>query len=332
MSVFDTTQTTTTSLPSWFSDAQKDIATKAGQAASAATPFNETAAQGAIDSLTGTNNPFTSTIGGLQNIMSGAANPWLPSGEPNKQTALGGLFAAQNAQLNQMLPGLTAKEGAVGIGSGGFGSLRGQTATQTARGGALTALASEQMKAALDAQNQAINAGSAIGNIGSQYGTLAQNLTKMQQEGGLPTLAAYENIIGSMAPTLDKTTKAVTSDSAMANLAKSLSAIQSSGKALSDVLNGTTGIGWLDQLGPALKNKFAGVVGDITGATWNDFMNWIGSGSGQTAIGGLNGYDPNAWSNWYNDTFSGLGGFDWDYGDTPPSYDSGAGYTDDMGI
>lgn len=286
MSIYDTTQTTTTQLPSWFSDAQKNLATQAGNAMSSVTPFDQTAAAGALSSLTGQNNPLMQSISSLQGIASGAANPWLPDGTPNKQTALGGLFSAQNAQLNQMLPGITAKEGAAGIGGGAFGSLRGQTATETARGGALTTLAADQMRAALEAQQQGIQANSVIGNIGSQYGTLAQNLSKMQLEGNLPSYAAYENILGAMGPTLNSTVNRVSQGSDMENIAKTLFALQQSGTPINKVLNANTGVSWLDEI---LKGVGT-AAGNQLGSTWDSLYNWMFGNNGYASWNGIDDY------------------------------------------
>ena len=160
MSVFDTTSTTTTTLPSWFTTAQQAIATQAPQTYQGATAPGSTVAAGLISDLNSqTANPFTTAISGLQTAQTANTNPFLSSGAPNTASPLGGLFAAQNAKLDQILPELTAQVGAGGIGTGNYGSLRGQTATNTARAGALTTLAEQQNKAAIDAANQSIQAG-----------------------------------------------------------------------------------------------------------------------------------------------------------------------------
>ena len=67
-----------------------------------------------------TTNPFMTAMGTLQSVASGAANPWLENGDPNTKTALGGLFSAQNAKLNQILPEIAAQTGAGGIGGGNY--------------------------------------------------------------------------------------------------------------------------------------------------------------------------------------------------------------------
>jgi len=133
MSVFDSSSTVNTTLPSWFTSAQQAIATQAPQTYQAATAPGSTVASGLISDLNSqTKNPFTTAISGLQTAQTANANPFLPTGAPNTATPLGGLFAAQNARLDQILPELTAQVGAGGIGTGNYGSLRGQTATNTA--------------------------------------------------------------------------------------------------------------------------------------------------------------------------------------------------------
>lgn len=290
MSVFDTSVTTSATLPTWFSDAQKNIATTGKTVYDTATPFDSTATASMSRDLFGTpsqqtygmtppnsggsmitggadtsnvaaptgagaggglptsSNPFMTAINTLQSVASGAANPWLANGDPNKQTALGGLFAAQNARLNQILPEVTSQAGAGGIGGGNFGSLRGQTAVNTARAGALTTLAEQQNKAALDAQNYAIQAARGVGDLGSQYSTSAINTGKEEMGANLNQLAKYSDIINAMGPTMDKTTTAVTSGSQYDNLLKGLTAAGAAGAGIDKILEGKTGLGWLDKL------------------------------------------------------------------------------------
>ena len=253
--VFDTSVTKTTSLPSWYTDAQKTAATAATNAFNNVTAPGATVGADLVKGLSGDNNYFTNAMNTLQGVASGNANPFLPGGQPNTNTALGGLFAAQNANLNQMLPSITAKEGAVGIGSGGFGSLRGQTATNTARAGALTTLAEQQNKAALDAQTQAIQAGQAIGNIGQQYNTAGLNLANWQMAGALPAVSKYQDILGSMAKTLPTEEETVTSQGQYNNALSALKAAGAIGGAsgfgatdLAKILGGKTGFSWYDDL------------------------------------------------------------------------------------
>lgn len=258
MSVFDTSSATTTTLPSWFSTAQQNIATQAPQTYQAATAPGNTVASGVINSLNSpTANPFTTAISGLQTAQSANLNPFLESGAPNTATPLGGLFAAQNAKLDQILPQLTSQVGAGGIASGNYGSLRGQTATETARAGALTTLAEQQNKAAMDAMQQSIQAGQYLGNVGSQYGTTGVNVANMEMLGGLPTLAKYSDIINNMGANIDKTASTVNKGSSYENLLKGLNAAGSAGAAWDKISGGSTGLKWLDNI---LSNSDVGTI------------------------------------------------------------------------
>lgn len=328
MSVFDTSVSTTATLPTWFSDAQKNIATTGKTVYDTATPFSSTSAatmgkdlfstpsqqtygmvppnQGQMGTAPGlmdpnsplyantgvpmdgnrisesewsqqpdgtyvpragigggalptSSNPFMTAMGTLQGVASGAANPFLSTGAPNTQTALGGLFAAQNAKLNQILPEIAAREGAGGIAGGNMGSLRGQTAVNTARAGALTTLAEQQNKAALEAQAQAIAAAKGVGDVGSQYSTAALNTTDREMNADINQLAKYSDIVNAMGPTMDKTTNVVTKGSSYENLLKGIQAASAAGAGIDKILSGKTGLDWLDKI-------ITGGVGPITAA------------------------------------------------------------------
>lgn len=204
MAAMDTSSTTT--LPSWFTNAQQNAAQGVTSALSNITPPGQTVGQGVVDTLSGPTNPFAQGISTLADIATGAANPWLATGAPDTSTTLGGLFAAQNAKLEQILPSIAAKEGAVGIGSGNYGSLRGQTAVDTAKAGALTTLAEQQDKTALDALTQGIQAETAAGNLGTQYGTTGLNVANWQQLGALPSYVQAANALGNIGAKTDTTT------------------------------------------------------------------------------------------------------------------------------
>jgi hypothetical protein len=214
-------------------------------------------------------NPFKTAMDTLQGVATGAANPFLANGDPNKQTALGGLFAAQNARLDQILPGLTSQAGAGGIGGGNFGSLRGQTAVNTARAGALTTLAEQQNKAALDAQNYAIMAAKGVGDVGSQYSTSAINTGKEEMGADLNQLAKYSDIINAMGPTMDKTTTTTTKGSSYENLLKGLTAAGQAGVSIDKLLKGKTGLGWLDDIMKAGPNPET-TGGSVVDGTYTD--------------------------------------------------------------
>lgn len=264
MSVFDTTSTTTTTLPSWFTTAQQAIATQAPQTYQAATAPGSTVAAGLIGDLNSqTANPFTTAISGLQSAQTANANPFLATGAPDTSTPLGGLFASQNAKLDQILPQLTSQVGAGGIATGNYGSLRGQTAVDTARAGALTTLAEQQNKAYMDAMQQSIQAGQALGNVGAQYGTTSMNTANQEMMGGLPSLAKYSDIINAMGPTTNKEVSTVGKGSPYENLLKAFNAVGAAGSAYDKLTSGSTGLSWLDNI---LKNPtFAGSETNYSG-------------------------------------------------------------------
>jgi hypothetical protein len=193
-----------TVLPAWYDEAQKNIISGAGTALGAAPQFKDTAAQGAVDTLKGANNPFAQAQGSLNQIASGAANPWIVDPTtgavtPNTSTAMGGLFAAQQNQLNQTLPFLTSRDQAGAIGSGNFGSLRGQTAIDTARANALANLQAQQMTAAMQNQQIGTTAATGLGNVGQQG--ISAGLTTGTAEMNAPfqNLGTYGNIVNAVA-------------------------------------------------------------------------------------------------------------------------------------
>jgi hypothetical protein len=198
----DTNQTQTT-LPTWMDQAQQNIINQAGSALGAAPSFGQTTAQGAVNTLQGASNPFTQAQTNLNTIASGAANPWIVDPTtgavtPNTQTAMGGLFAAQQNQLNQVLPELTSGTEAGAIGSGNFGSLRGQTAVDVAKADALANLQAQQMTAALQNQQQGVSASTGLGNVGAQG--INAGLTTGQAQMNAPFQGAtnYANLINAV--------------------------------------------------------------------------------------------------------------------------------------
>jgi len=250
MSVFDSKSTVNTTLPTWFTTAQQNIATQAPLTYGAVTDPTKTVAAGLISDLGSTTaNPFTTAISGLQTAQTANANPFLATGAPDTSTPLGGLFASQNAKLDQILPQITSQVGAGGIASGNYGSLRDQTAINTARAGALTTLSEQQNKAAMDAMQQSIQAGQALGNVGAQYGTTAMNTANQEMMGGLPSLAKYSDIINNMGPATNKSVATETSKGDYANFLAGLGAIGGAGNTISGILSGNnTSYPWLNKL------------------------------------------------------------------------------------
>lgn len=246
--IFDTSKETSTTLPGWFTNAQSGIANTAGQVYGATPAPGQTALAGVGQTFNAAQNPFTTAMGGLQDVYQGISTPFTADGQPNPNSPLGSLFASQYAKLDQILPQVTAKEGAQGIGSGNYNSLRGETAVNTARAGALTTLAEQQNQAALNAQTQAIQALQGVGNIGSQYGTTGINLANAEMLGGLPSLAKYSDIINNMGTVMPKTTTEVSKGSTVDNLYKGVQLALGAGKGIDAITAGRTGIGWLDKM------------------------------------------------------------------------------------
>jgi hypothetical protein len=201
-SMISDTQQTSTTMPSWYDAAQQQIINQGTAAAGAAPQLGQTTAQGAINTLQGANNPFTQAQSTLQQISSGAANPWITDASgnvtPNTQTALGGLFSAQQNQLNQLLPSTVAPMQAAGIGSGGFGGLRAQTAVDKARADALSTLQAQQMNAALLSQQYGTAAATGLGDVGQKGINAAMNVGQAQMNAPFTNVSNYANLLGSL--------------------------------------------------------------------------------------------------------------------------------------
>jgi len=200
---FSDTKAKQTVLPAWYDAAQQNIVSQAGTALGQAPQFQNTVAQGAINTLQGENNPFTQAQGSLNQIASGAANPWITDPTtgavtPNTSTAMGGLFAAQQNQLNQTLPFLTAKDQAGAVGSGNFGSLRGQTAVDTAKANALANLQAQQMTAAMQNQQIGTTAATGLGNVGQQGISSGLTAGTAQMNAPFQNIGTYGNLINAV--------------------------------------------------------------------------------------------------------------------------------------
>ena len=197
------TQKTTTTLPSWYDAAQQQVVGQGVQAFNQAPQMGQTVAQGAINQLQpGAANPFTQAQSSLQQISSGAANPWITdsSGQvsPNTNTAMGGLFAAQNQQLEQMMPNYTAPVQGANIASGNFGSLRGQTAYNKAMGDAMAELNTKQMQAALQNQQTGVQGAAQLGNVTQQGINAAMNVGKEQQNAPFTNVGNLASLLGTI--------------------------------------------------------------------------------------------------------------------------------------
>ena len=272
MSLTSETKTTDTTLPDWYTKAQSGIVSAGASGYSGAmNPANQTVGNQLITDFGSGTNPFSTATGNLNTIQSGLMNPFLPQAQGggfNTASPLGALFASQNAKLDQVLPQITAKEGAVGLGGGNFASLRGQAATGTARAGALTTLAEQQNKAALDAYTQATQAAQAEGNVASQQATSLLPVAKYEQTGGLDALQKYSDVIGGMAKTLPTTQKVTTEGSTLNNIGQIVAGLKSSGMALNNILSGNTGISWLDTY---IKNNPTDMATLLNQSYYNQF-------------------------------------------------------------
>jgi hypothetical protein len=243
-----------TTLPAWYDAAQQGIASGATQALAAAPAFQSTVGQQAVNTLQGANNPFNQAQGYLGQIASGAANPWITGANgqvtPNTSTAMGGLFQAQNQQLNQLLPNATAPVQGSNIASGNFGSLRGETAVDKAKADAFSTLAAQQMQSALQNQSTGATAGANLGNVAQQ--NLGTQLTagNTQMNAPFQNLGSYANLINDMSvPGLVKQQNQMSPFSQIAGVSTAGNSILNSlglGNSLTDVGKGLGS--WLTNL------------------------------------------------------------------------------------
>lgn len=257
------TSTETTALPSWYSAAQIDAVNKATAGANAMPSIGNTVAGQAISNLSNpATNPFNQGQGTLNTIATGAANPWLKDASgnvtPNTDTALGGLFSAQNQQLKTLLPQYEAPATAGTITSGNFGSLRGQTAADTAVTNAQANLFSDQMKAALQNEQTGVNAATGLGNIGEQATATESKLGQMQQADPMASSAALASLLKSItAPqtiTKSDATSPLTQFGQLKNIYKDLPTT------VTDPINSAVG----GILG-AIFGDTSGIINNITG-------------------------------------------------------------------
>jgi hypothetical protein len=196
-----------TTMPTWFDTAQQNVVNQAGTALNAAPTPQNTVAQNAVNQMSSPNNAFTQATGTLQNIASGAANPFFTdttTGQvtPNTNTALGGLFQAQNQQLNQLMPQYTAPVTGANVASGNFGSLRGDTAYNKAMADAQANLFAQQNQAALQNQQTGVQAGIGASNTAQTGINNALTVGQYQQASPFTNVSNYGKVIGGVqAPT-----------------------------------------------------------------------------------------------------------------------------------
>ena len=172
-SILSNTETSALTLPKWYDTAQQGVVNASlaqAQAPSAAQNF------AANTFAPGATNPFTSGASTLNQIATGAANPWnvatdasgVQTVTPNVSTPLGGLFSAQEGLLKRIMPDITAPAEASGISSGGFGGSQQRYGVQRAKSAALADLFQKQMAEALASQQTGAVAASGLGTLGGQ--------------------------------------------------------------------------------------------------------------------------------------------------------------------
>ena len=270
------TASQSTTMPSWYDQAQQNIVNKATTASGQMPALGQTVAGQAIGNLSGAQNPFMQAQGTLGQIGQGAANPWITdptTGQvtPDTSTAMGGLFQAQNQQLNQLLPSATAPVEGANIAGGNFGSLRGQTAVDKAKGDAFANLNAAQMQAALQNQQTGVQAGTALGNVGSQGTTSMLGLGQAQQSDPFMAASNLGKIVGGIqAPTSVTNTTQLSPLNTLGSLATA----------------GSAGYNALDSM---IKN--AGVTGGL-GSVFKSIMPSFGSSSGSNSSGFTTGTYP----------------------------------------
>ena len=247
----------TTSMPAWYDTAQQNVVSQAGTAAGAAPTLQNTVAGQAINNLSGPNNPFMQAQGMLGQIASGAVNPFLTdptTGQvtPDTSTAMGGLFQAQNQQLQQLMPQYTSPITGANVGSGNFGSLRGQTAYNKAMGDAQAALFAQQMQAALQNQQTGVSAGQQLSNVGTQGTQAMTTLGQAQQSDPFVAAANYGKILGGIQSPI------TTANTTQLSPLNQINSVISGGAGIYDALNKGTGGGLTKFFGGLLDNLNVG--------------------------------------------------------------------------
>lgn len=309
-----------TTLPSWMDTAQQNIISNAGSAMSNAPTFGQTAAQGAVNTLQGANNPFTQANTNLNTIASGAANPWITDASgnvsPNTNTAMGGLFAAQRNQLNQLLPSLTSGTEGASIGSGNFGSLRGQTAVDTAKANALSQLQAQQMQAALQNQQTGVQAATGQGNVGAQGINAGLTTGAAQMNAPFQGATNYANLINSInAPA----TVSEQNQLSPLQMLSTLAGVPTTGTNLLNSIFGKDAVGTPGTSGyipgvqgvwPTIQKQFPNIFGSSSSSGSTQINDTTGldlatnqNPSGSEQAGLLQGSD----GKWYNDPTYGTG-------------------------
>lgn len=285
------TTTQSTTMPTWYDTAQQNTLTNAGTATSAMPSFNNTVGGVAVNNLSNPNtNPFGNAQNNLQQIATGAINPWLTNSTtgavtPNTNTAMGGLFAAQDQQLKGLIPQTVAPANAGAIANGQFGSLSGDTAADTALTNAQNTLTAQQMSTALQNQQTGVNASTGLGNVGAQGTQAETTLGQIQQNAPMQSVADYDAILSSLKPP-ESTTQSYTLPlaaqiSGLGGLVNSAGVLTSAGTNLINNL----GLGSGSNAGYG-GSTIPGTPTDTSGASNGTFPNILGNNTtGNTDTG-----------------------------------------------
>jgi hypothetical protein len=276
--------TSTTSLPSWYEDATKKAVNDAMSGANAMPDLADTTAGRAQKDLNDPNNTWSKNADWMSQIAAGGANPWMKDANGNMvgnpETAMGGLFNAQQNAFNQLLPTTIAPTEAGNIAGGGFGSLRGQTAVQGTKANALANMQQQQMQAALQNQANAINAGKAAGDISSQ---LSDRQTAMGQLEQMDPMKRSEALSKILAGIRTGETKTQEFQGSPLNQAMSLAS-----------LFGGASNGFLSSLG--IEGGLAGLIKGLGGKGGGGLDDWQTEGSQwDTSGGGGSPWDDEWW-------------------------------------
>ena len=280
----------TTSMPSWYNTATQNVATSLGNLQSP--DISATTAPSAVGAF-GSSGPFAQGQNTLQTIGAGAANPWLTSTDasgktsvtPNMNTAMGGLFGAQQDYLNSMLGDINASATAPAIGSGNFGSKMNLAGITKARGQAANDLFQKQMQSALQNQQTGVSAGAALGNLGNQQVQGALNTAEYQANQPYASGLNEAKILQALNPGNTVTKQR---DYSLLNQIGGLSTALGGSGPVANLLSSFGLRGGLSGLGRAVLGGNYGNASNNTGSIFFD----TGTGTAGDQEGDFDMYDP----------------------------------------
>lgn len=303
----------TTSMPSWYSTATQNVGTSVNNIQ--APNMGQTVAPSAVNAF-GASGPFATGQNTLQTIGAGAANPWLTSTDasgnttvkPNMNTAMGGLYGAQQQYLDSIMDDIDTSATSPAIGSGNFGSRMNLSGIAKARSTAANDLFQRQMQSALQNQQTGVSAGAAQGNLGNQLVQGALNTAQYQANEPFATDLNKAKILQTLNP--DKTTTEQRDYSLLNQLGGLSTALGGTGP-VSNLLSSLGLQGGLANLGKAVLGGNYGNASNNTGSIFFDtgtgtagdqegdfpFMDFTSPSDAAMA------QDPNFnWLDWYNGT------------------------------